>query len=254
MLRVVCILLGVLSSSVWAAESQTTGLEIEVWGESAVRVARADVVHEMRELGYRPVDQSGGRVLFLPPSGTRWVGRVWLESEGELRFVRPLLTWKGLEEASWIDPEPAPTFSTDRPPLVGQTGWVVWPSMKVLGPSWSRVREALEPWLETYRSVMARTALEERLQAIPDRLDRFWEAGEALDGSTLEVPESARRAALLNHWALLPSTPEGLKAMRLVEGWLEENLADTEHALTVEERQAVEAQRADGRGLGDTLR
>ena len=51
MLRFGCILLGVFSSQAWAVEPQTAQLEIEVWGESAIRVARADVVHEMRTLG-----------------------------------------------------------------------------------------------------------------------------------------------------------------------------------------------------------
>jgi len=126
--------------------------------------------------------------------------------------------------------------------------------MKVLEPSWSRVRETLEPWLETYRAVMARTVIEERLQALPDRLDRLWDSGAPLDGSGPVVSESARRGALLDYWVALPATPEGLKAMRHVEAWLDENLAGTEHALTPEERQAAEAQRADGRSLGDTLR
>jgi hypothetical protein len=90
---------------------------------------------------------------------------------------------------------------------------------------------------------MARTALEESLQALPDRLDRLWAMGEPMDGSGRVVPESERRGALLDYGAALPATPEGLKARRLVEAWLEENLAETEHALTAEERQAVEALR-----------
>ncbi len=60
-----------LTSSAWAADVQGTPLEIEVWGESAVRIARGDVVQEMRGLGYRPVDHSGGRVLFRPPHDSR---------------------------------------------------------------------------------------------------------------------------------------------------------------------------------------
>ncbi len=242
---------GVVSTS-WAADVEGTALEIEVWGESAVRVARGDVVQEMRGLGYRPVDQSGGRVLFLPPRDARWVGRIWLEGDGSLKFVRPFLTWKGLEDASWIDPESTAAFSRDRPPVAGQTGWVLWPSLAVLEPSWEGVREAVEPSLDTYRKVLTRTALEERLQAIPGRLDRLWNLGEPLEGGAPLTSVAERREALLRYWATLPGTPEGVRAVRLVEGWFDEALGSGDEAFTEEEVSRAEAMRSDGRRLGST--
>lgn len=242
-----------LPSNIWAADVEGVPLEIEVWGESAIRVARGDVVQEMRGLGYRPVDREGGRVLFRPPRDRRWMGRVWLEADGALSFVRPVLVWNGLEEASWIDPETTPGFSRDRPPVAGQSSWVVWPSMSLLEPAWGEVREALSPSLETYRRVLTRTDLEARLQAIPERLDLLWTLGEPLDGGAVLTTTEERREALLRYWAALPGTPEGMRAIRLVEAWLDETLGLDGGGLTEEETARAEALRGDGRELGATL-
>lgn len=253
MRKIFIICLWSLASPTWAVDIEGLPLEIEVWGESAVRVARGDVVQQMRGLGYRPDDHAGGRVLFRPPHDSRWVGRVWLEGDGTLTFVRPVITWKGLERASWIDPETTAAFSRDRPPTAGQTGWVVWPSLALLEPSWESVREALAPSLEIYRRVLTRTALEDRLQAIPERLDRLWTLGEPLDGGDPLASAAERREALLVYWATLPGTPEGLRALRLVEAWCDEALVSEDAGFTQEETARAEAMRGDGRSLGESL-
>ena len=144
-------------------------MEIEVWGEAAVRQYRSTVVREMGDVGWKKVDEKNGQVIFKPPQ--RWMGRAVLDYDGTLSFRRPVVAF---QSASLENPVPyGDNAHFDRNPggMVyptddGGTAWAtpnpqgkfwILPSWTVLTPVHDKVRDRVEPSLVEYREVVERT-------------------------------------------------------------------------------------------------
>ena len=231
-------------------------LEITVWGRLAIKQAEDDVVRKMEAMGYR-TKRKDGQVVFKPPRG--WMGTAIFE-EGILRFRRPAV---GLQ----LTPEELYEIDVRRQrTLVGPDGremnpylgagpsfWVL-PSKKKLGTINDAVADEVRAELKHYQAVSARTHLEEKLLALPDRLDRLWEEGEALEATSepLDTPEQ-RRAHVLAYWVSRPDSPSGRRVCEVVHVWLTEVVQASPHPITAQERSRFEALRADGLTLPSPL-
>lgn len=221
-------------------------MEITVWGRLAIDQAEDAVVREMEALGYRTV-RKGDRIVFKPPRA--WMGAaVW--QDGALTFRRPVAGF-----------QPAPTYVYEqdlrrqstavdpggRAMVLDQGGAGLWvlPSPKKRRAQRMRVREAVADEMAWYTAVVARTALEELVYALPDRLDAVWEQGNPLEGGASLPSREARRRHILEYWATRADTPEGQRVCRAVASWLDAVVQESDSPITDGERTEFEARRPD---------
>ena len=235
------------------ALAQSADEEIVVYGELAVQKARDEVIAQMEALGWRTIDKGGGDLVFRAPSP--WMGRARFDPEmGTLDFRRPAA---GFRLATYDqDPTPAPVSSrvdadgqpVDAPMASGAGFWLL-PRKKKVDPVWASVRKATRDELMDYQKIKMGTAFEARLAAMPDRLDRLWSEGVALEAAAASLPPGEPRVrAVLSFWATRVDSPEGRRMLSAVEAWIDATLVEDGH-LSDALRQEYEAQRADGRSL-----
>jgi len=226
--------------------------EIVVYGELAVQKARDELVAQMEALGWRTVDKGGGELVFKAPSG--WMGKARFDPDlGSLDFRRPAA---GFRLATYDDPGQTPASTrvdadgqpVDAPMPSGAGFWLL-PRKKKVDPVWRAVREATQDELLHYQKIKMGTAFEERLAAIPGRLDRLWAEGVPIEPGNPPLPPGEPRVrAVLELWATRLDSPEGRRMLRAVEAWVDANLVDDGH-LTESLREEYEARRDDGRQL-----
>ena len=125
----------------------------------------------------------------------------------------------------------------------GQVGLYLKPSERILDAWYARVREAVEPELQTLAMAKRDTQVRADLDRLVDRLDALWKSGEPLSGSA-PVPEDQRVDAALTHWATRADNFAGRQATVTVEKWLRNTVE-----LTDTQRKRAEALRPDGRTL-----
>ena len=247
--------MGLLSGILVAAalaQAPASAEEITVWGEPAVRQLRSAVVRDLEGLGYRAVDKPAGRVLFKPPE--RWMGRVWLEADGSLTHLRPVVAFKRADGVSWdaLDEPPferTPAGTASGAAAAGQAAFFVLPAERILEPQRERVEAAAAESLEALQTTVRETTFRLALQAIPDRLDALWGAGTPLVAGDPSVPPAERKAAVLAFWSSRAETREGELVAEAVARWIRGTLQGTESAVTPDEASAAE-QQAPGRSLG----
>ena len=225
--------------------------EVTVWGEVAVRQHRSAIVRDIEALGYRSVDKTEGRVLFKPPE--RWMSRIWLQADGTLHHLRPVLAWKRADAVEWdpVDAAPferTPVGTASGAAVAGQAGFWVLPAERILRPERERVEAAAEASLEAMRSAIRETSFQGDLQAIPERLDALWASGEALTPGDPNIAAPDRKATILHYWATRTDTREGDLVAEAVVRWLRGTLQDTPDAVTPAEAERAEAV-ASGRAL-----
>ncbi len=218
--------------------------EVVVWGRLAVDQAHDRLVRRIEELGYRVVRREDDTVV-LRGSG----GRVFVYEDGSLAFTHPV--------AGMVPSDP--TLASNDPQRDrldnlrtagmesqrGATGYVL-PSASRKQGSELRVFEATTEERRDLGSLFERTAQEEALESLADRLDRLWTLGEPLSLGAPPVPESDRRGVVLAWWAARPDDPYGARATVIVERWM---AATFPTPITPAERARHEADRADGRAL-----
>jgi hypothetical protein len=219
-----------------SALAQEADIEIEVWGEGAVRNARSAVVRDLVRLGWRDRPRRDGEIAFRPPLA--WVGRARLGDDGSLEFGRKVLAF---ERADLIQPtDPREDFAAlwDRPssPTAGPRLWIL-PSERKSEHVRDAAREATASSLAAYRDVLRRTALHDRADAVPAQLDACWRDGRPIDGGAPLMGEDARRDAILAFWASRLDTEEGRLVRRAMEAWMEA----TWPPLSTDQRERVEA-------------
>lgn len=234
--------------------------EITVFGESALREARWDVILALKRNGWEPVDRPDGRTAFKPPH--RWMGRARLESDGRLDFTYPVVRFQRMELSGPLpdgdNPHVDRDFGGNRMVDVdgnavgtlpsGNAALWLLPSRALLDRAYARVREDVRPELDRYEKIRRDTAIRALVDAIPARLDALWSSGEPLVGSTPIDDLAGRRRAVLAYWATRADTEEGRQATLVIERWIRNTLVD-EHAPTESERGRAESERADGRRL-----
>lgn len=144
-------------------------LEITVWGDHAIKQARAAIVREMVDMGYKAIDKPEGTIVFKPPQ--RWMGRVTLDVYGDLTFGRPVVAYKSAQLHDSFHSDENPNFGDDpgglRYPTDEGTGttlpsaeaamWIL-PAWRLLAPIHEKVRKRVEPQLRDYRDVVELTA------------------------------------------------------------------------------------------------
>ena len=205
-----------------------------IWGEFAIRQARAEIAREMEGLGWRKRERSDRVLVFRPPKS--WMGRARLTPDGTFWFGRPII---GFRAVSVPDSPYSPTSVTGHaiPPGVQLENslWIL-PSRTRLEPIHAGVRDAVSAELEQYREIVWRTAHRQALLDLQTRLDRLWELGEPLaDGAALlDTPEARRRAAL-DFWSSRTATAEGVEVCEVVEGWLIEVVQNSGDPVTAAE-------------------
>ncbi len=238
--------------------------EVTVWGEAAIRDARARVIRTFEAQGWRSKDK-GDQVVFKGPRV--WMGKGHLDKEtGAFTFTQPRVTIAGLKGAtqSGLGPAAMGDHPSDVAPLspdheigspVSRQGQALptfavqfgVPSQRKIKAKQERVFVDVREELSAYGAVIRETRFRERLAELPDRLDALWRDGVPLDpGPPLTTPE-AKRAALLDFWATRSETPEGDAFTRAVEVWIDVTLTDA--PITDAEASAAQAKRADGRVL-----
>ncbi|MEM6926773.1 MAG: hypothetical protein AAF602_07605 [Myxococcota bacterium] len=215
--------------------------EMTVYGRLAIDRALDDVVDKMEGLGYT-AKRDGERVVFRPPLG--WMGKAVLE-DGKLDFRRSVAGIAGPDDS--VNMELFRRIDPNKPPTEGY-GLRLWllPAEKKVEPLRAEVREAVGPELSRYNAVVARTALQERLASLPDRLDAVWSDGTPLAGTAALGTATDRRLHILEYWATRSSTPEGRLTARAVADWLEAVVQDSDAPITGNERSRYEARRGDG--------
>lgn len=256
-----------VSVGVAAEGEQPQEIEVvEVYGEHALRQARADLIRQMESLGYTPVEGRGD-LRFRPP--VSWMGAVRFSRDGMLRFSRPLVSFdKGsLHSASYDggaavgiddalnDSESLTVassveervFSRDNPqtPIVPKARFWIRPEPEVMDAVEARVRDGVQEQLTHYRSVLWRTNIAAVLSELGQRLDRLWSAGEPLTtGPNITSPD-VRREALLDYWATRPEGLEGEAICDAVGRFLRQVVQDSASPVTREEWDGVMARRSD---------
>lgn len=245
--------------------------EITVWGQHAVRQARAAVIRDMESLGYKAKDRDGD-VVFRPPE--RWMGRVTFTRDGQLGFGRVVVAMRSAQmHARTYDPgtsvDAADARATSASLDVSSTAddlafdrgseaqlvvpevatWVL-PSKRVLGELQLRVLKVVEPSVSTYRQVLWATDVRDTMATLADRLDALWRDGVSLEGGATVVSPEERRAAVLDYWATRASTKEGRLVCDAVALWLRETVQDSAHPAGTAEIAEAEARRSDGATFG----
>lgn len=254
-------------------ELPTGRIEITVFGPAAIRQARSAIVREMEDMGYRPIAEEGGNIVFRPPRS--WMGRVTLLENGELSFRRPVVAFRraylqererdnevrlppGQEPNPNISRTPAGQFFYEGvidegagvvlPPIEGSV--YILPSMQRLRPIQEAVVERLAPLVEQYRQVRENTFMMDRLDDVRVQLESTWTRGTPLEGvgGRLDTMEQRRRA-ILDFWSNRLDTPEGLAVTEIVEQFLRQRVQRSEFPVSEAEIRRAEARRADGRRL-----
>ena len=221
-------------------------LEVTVYGEAAIRDARARVIRAFESEGWRGKDRRG-KVIFRGPK--LWMGRGHLDNEsGAFTFSQPVITVAGLVAKSTesVGPDLATERSPSSPTFAIQFNA---PSHQKVVSKQDTVFSGVRDSLQAYNRVIVATRFRERLEVLPDRLDSLWREGVPLEpGDILPTPES-RRAAVLSFWASRSDTKEGDAMTHAVELWIAATVQTSDTPMTAAEADAAEAQRTDGRRL-----
>ncbi|MCO4746760.1 MAG: hypothetical protein KC912_18335 [Proteobacteria bacterium] len=230
-----------------APEEASSDREIIVWGEGAIRHAREAIVRSVEDMGYKTLRRKKDGTVVLKAPAT-WQGRLRIK-DGMMDFGRPAV-------ALWLHkPEEESSYDSTRvlegKDMQDSTGlrFVVLPSGRRLAAVHERVLEGSRDEVLYYRDVVQRTASEEVLFAIPQRLDALWADGTPLD----QAPDALqsfedRRAHVLAFWASRAETSEGERVCEAIEAWLEATVQESDHPLTADEISTAEE--AAGRSLG----
>jgi hypothetical protein len=237
--------------------------EVIVWGEHAVRQARAAIVRKMEDLGWRAREKDGA-TLFKPPES--WLGKAWLYRDGSLAFGDPVIALDSVggkahtyDPGASIGPEDAAATAGSMdvglttadmqldpdPGLSSQAvvrgSFYVLPSGRVLAGRHAEIQAAVEPDLRRYRAVLWETEVRLQLEALADRLDALWASGAPLDGGDPISGQDARRRAALDFWATRADTVEGEQVAQAARIWLRETVMDSDFPVTAEEEAEFEA-------------
>jgi hypothetical protein len=221
-------------------------VEITVWGRLAIQQARDEVVDQIEELGYREVRRRNGETMFRGR-----YAKVTFFDDGRLQIGR-VVAGLAPPPREVTEPPPRPGLPQRTAPMETGAGPWFWalPSKAKIDPLREEILQATRDEVQAYVEVMRRTALEEMLQGLPDRLDRLWTEGAPLSGQGAPIEGmDARREAGLAFWASRTDTVEGRRAAEVVESWLSAVVQASEHPITAEERAKFEAQAPPGRTL-----
>lgn len=215
--------------------------EVTVWGTAAIRQARDRLILRMIRSGWEPkARREDGTVVFKGPES--WMGAAMITPDGLLDFRRNIVS-VGRQYDVQLPPG-AQSAMQDRAQLsdAGSTrmGGITGPASKrKLAGVRAELQREVEDDLRHMRRVLSETALQEKMAALPDKLDRLWREGLPLRGTELISSPAERRAAVVEYWATRPDSRDGRMAQRVVADWVSQVVQNSAHPFTAEElRQA----------------
>ena len=212
--------------------------EIIVYGDLEIARARADVIRDLKALGYKGGKRKDGYTLYRPESPWRPSVRVYDDGFIVLKRTPPRFMPPG-------DPNKKINYLWCVPPFTPmclRIGGVVV-SKRKLQPQKARVANALEPELRDWRAAVAAKALAERVgETLPDQLDALWGEGVSPDPSAPRVVSPTdRRAAILELWRSRTCTPEGAQVREVVALFLAFEVQASPFPVTRAEASAAQA-------------
>jgi hypothetical protein len=228
--------------------------EITVWGDLAVKQARDTIVREIEGHGWRVVRRGDGETVFR--TRPRWKGKITLTDEGALTFDQPLVVLAPTPVEQYTQDPRYEDVTTPDPlrDVPAGTGAALGPVpvLTVQTPTKRKLqfeREALArdvaDEIEAFLVIKRRTAFEDALLGLPDRLDALWTDGTPIEpGPVLPTPE-ARRRAVLEYRSTRTDTPEGRRTAEVTDDWLAAVVQSSPHPITPAERAEFDARTPD---------
>lgn len=226
--------------------------EVIVWGRLRVEQARDAVIEDLTDLGYtKQIEKDGALVLRHEDP---WKGDVWLHDDGWMRIRRqpvrveaPATPWGRKNSAgSWLGCVLYP-FLCVRP------GGQVVGTRKFMAVE-TRTAGAVGPQVSEWSDRVADLAVDDKVAALPDRLEALWTRGEPLEpGDPLTTPE-ARKDALLTYWETRTDTPWGEAIREAVEAFVRAEVQSSDTPFTDAEIASFNARSRAGRAFDLTRR
>lgn len=237
----VTILLASLLPLAWAAdppppppaEEDVPGAVIEVWGDSQVQRARAELYQALRDEGYRKGVHRGEKTVFR--SEVPWHPRVIVHDDG----------WVTLKREPPRLHSPGNSFTDEGSPAsylwcvimptacVSVGGWMVSPTK--LGAAEAEVLDATHPYVVKLNEAVARREMARRVSTeIPSDLQRIW---------SLDLPADRRRVLLFEYWDSRNDDAAGNQARDAIEAFLYGVVQGTPDGFTSEEIAAFNTRR-----------
>ncbi len=218
--------------------------EITVYGQR-IEAARAAVETSLIDLGYDRVKRRDGKTVFRHDEN--WKGKVVLSDEGVLQVRRTGPRGKEMPPIPGTRVRPYPLCLVAPTACVSMGAWTVsdlrWAQVE------NRVVDGTASPLVELSDAIADAALAERMEELPDQLDRLWSEGiPLLGGPEARLATSAeRRAELLEFWDTRTETEWGQQVRDAVAAFVRGVVQDSDEPYTPEEMARFEATRRSAR-------
>jgi hypothetical protein len=199
-----------LAGPVFAADDPAAHEEITVYGDPLVELAREAVVRDIANLGYTKVHDRNGRTVFFHDD--HWRGKVVFYDDGRLMTKR---TGPKLFLPKYFG------YCITRPTLCVKAGaWVV------SDRKWGNIEDTVASHTAASEVALgdriADAAVNQTVDALPDRLTALWEQGIPLTGGKpVLVTKAERRKAIYDYWRSRTHTVWGDEVRDAVEGFVD---------------------------------
>lgn len=234
----------VVAAALAQTPEQEVAEEITVWGQR-IEAARAEVEASIVDLGYDRVKDRDGRTVFRGPEN--WKGKVVLTDEGLLQVRRTGPRGKELPPIGGTRIRPYPLCVVAPTACLSMGAWAVsdlrWAQVE------NRVVDHTAAPLVRLNDAMADAALAERMEELPDQLDRQWAEGISLLGGPPLPTLAERRAELLEFWDTRTETAWGQEVRDAVAAFVRGVVQASEAPFTPEEMATFEARRRSARAF-----
>ncbi|TNE84332.1 MAG: hypothetical protein EP330_29380 [Deltaproteobacteria bacterium] len=193
--------------------------EIIVWGDLEVERARQEVIEDFEDMGYTQVIDRDGYTLLR--SDQTWKGEVRIYDDGWVRMKRQPVQLRA-PKTPWADENTAGAWATCilYPFACVKTGGQLV-SKRKLDAQKGRALSASEDSVGAYGDRVADRAVDEKVNALPDRLTALWEEGVPLEeGSGRLDSMDARKEAILAFWDSRTDTEWGDMIREAVEAFI----------------------------------
>jgi len=208
--------------------------EIIIHGQMEIARKRAQVIQNLKHLGYREAARKDGRSIYRPKAPYKPTVVVdddaWIHVKRSPVRVDPPGKKENKLRYLWCLP---PFTITAACVQVG--GQVI--SDRKLAHFKDDVARATDFEIRQWRDAVIAHAMDKRMgEEIPDMLDGVWEQGrtEASDGPIL-TEHIDRRRLILEFWSSRSCIPEGAEARRIAEDFITEIIQHSENPATASE-------------------
>jgi hypothetical protein len=227
----------------------TEGLEITVIGELEIKRRRAEVIVELRELGYGKGERKEGKTVFHHP--VAYHPSIVLHDDGIVSIKRGPVRFQPFL-GGWSPESTQPRnklwYLTCLPPLTlncfRMGGQVISP--RKLSPMKHQVATHIDPDVDHWRDALVQNATAHRLGVeLPGQLEAIWLHGQPIDPHAPLLPApGARQAAILDLWSNRACSVEGEAARQVIGDFIRHEIQHSAHPISAHElSKANESQR-----------